>query len=267
MTIPRRRLLWRTVSCTAAGILLGACAVARPKDRSSPATSHPGHPPRPDRHGGSVRHSPTTATRARTPARTVEIGHGPRSAPRVALTFHGAGDPSTAEALLRAAEHVNVPLTVLAVGTWLSQNPTMADRIRHGGHELGNHTLHHLPMRTLDRSQAYDEISGCATVLRRLTGSAGMWFRASGTQHTTPLIRTAATRAGYRFCLSYDVDTLDYLDPGPAAVVRNGVDSAKPGSILSLHMGHPGTVRALPGLVAGLRARGLQPVTVTDLLR
>nr|WP_238345201.1 polysaccharide deacetylase family protein [Actinopolymorpha cephalotaxi] len=259
--------MWRAVSCTAAGVLLGACAAARPRDRSAPATSQPGQPRRTDDHGASVRQSPTTATRAGKPARVVEIGHAPRSAPRVALTFHGAGDPSTAEALLRVAEHVKAPLTVLAVGTWLSQNPTMADRIRRGGHELGNHTLHHLPMRTLDQSQAYDEISGCAAVLRRLTGSAGTWFRASGTQHTTPLIRTAAARAGYRVCLSYDVDTLDYLDPGPAAVVRNGVDSAKPGSILSLHMGHPGTVQALPALVAGLRAQGLQPVTVTELLR
>lgn len=185
----------------------------------------------------------------------------------MALTFHGAGDPTTAEALLRAAEHADTPVTVLAVGSWLSQNPGMASRIRHGGHELGNHTLNHLPMRQLDESRAYDEIAGCATVLRHLTGSAGRWFRASGTQYTTPLIRTAAARAGYRICLSYDVDTRDYLDPGAAAVVRNGVDFAKPGSILSLHLGHTGTVQALPALVAGLRARGLQPVTVTDLLR
>ncbi len=156
---------------------------------------------------------------------------------------------------------------MLAVGTWLTQNPAMAGRIRRGGHELGNHTLNHLPMRGLDPSQAYDEISGCASVLRHLTGSTGRWFRASGTQYTTPLIRAAAARAGYRSCLSYDVDTRDYLDPGASAVVRNGVEPARPGSILSLHMGHPGTVRALPALVAGLRARGLQPVTVTDLLR
>ena len=186
--------------------------------------------------------------------------------PRVALTFHGAGDPATAEALLRAAELAKVPVTVLAVGTWLAKNPTMAGRIAHAGHEIGNHTLHHLPMRQLDQSRTYDEIAGCATVLRQLTGSVGRWFRASGTQHTTQLIRTAAGRAGYRICLSYDVDTLDYLDPGAAAVIRNGVSRAQPGSILSLHMGHPGTVRALPGLVDGLRGRGLQPVTVTELL-
>jgi hypothetical protein len=35
---------------------------------------------------------------------------------------------------------------------------------------------------------------------------------------------------------------------------------------VSLHLGHPGTVVALPGLIADLRARGLSAVTVTDLL-
>ncbi|SDS76534.1 Peptidoglycan/xylan/chitin deacetylase, PgdA/CDA1 family [Actinopolymorpha singaporensis] len=257
------------MSGAAAGVLLCGCAAARTKDHSSPsaqATSHPA--PTHTDHGSVVQNAPTTAPPAGKPPRTVvEIGHGPRSLPRVALTFHGAGDPTTAEALLRAAEHAGTPVTVLAVGTWLAQNPGMAGRIRRGGHELGNHTLNHLPMRQLDESRAYDEIAGCAAVLHRLTGSTGRWFRASGTQYTTPLIRAAAARAGYRSCLSYDVDTRDYLDPGAATVIRNGVELARPGSILSLHLGHPGTVRALPALVGGLRARGLRPVTVTELLR
>ncbi|HZC26719.1 MAG TPA: hypothetical protein VE287_06830 [Actinopolymorphaceae bacterium] len=69
--------------------------------------------------------------------------------------------------------------------------------------------------------------------------------------------RAAAARAGYHTCLSYDVDTRDYLDPGQAAVVRNGVRNAQPGSILSLQMAHAGTVQALPRLLDGLRGKGL----------
>lgn len=157
-------------------------------------------------------------------------------------------------------------VTVLAVGSWLRQQPAMAARILHGGHELGNHTLHHYPMRTLGRAETFSEVRGCADVLRRLTGTGGRWFRASGTRHTTALIRWAAGRAGYGTCLSYDVDTLDYQDPGAAAVVRNGLRAVRPGSILSLHLGHRGTVEALPDLVRGLRAKGLTPVTVSDLL-
>jgi peptidoglycan/xylan/chitin deacetylase (PgdA/CDA1 family) len=41
---------------------------------------------------------------------------------------------------------------------------------------------------------------------------------------------------------------------------------ARPGSIVSLHFGHPGTVTALPAILRGLTSRGLRPVTLTSLL-
>ncbi len=42
--------------------------------------------------------------------------------------------------------------------------------------------------------------------------------------------------------------------------------SVQPGSIVSLHLGHPGTVTALPAILRGLAGRGLRPVTLTGLL-
>jgi hypothetical protein len=40
-----------------------------------------------------------------------------------------------------------------------------------------------------------------------------------------------------------------------------------PGSVVSLHLGHSGTLAALPGMLADLADRGLRPVTATTLLR
>jgi len=40
----------------------------------------------------------------------------------------------------------------------------------------------------------------------------------------------------------------------------------RPGSIVSLHLGHAGTVTALPAILHGLARRGLRPVTLTGLL-
>jgi len=155
---------------------------------------------------------------------------------------------------------------VLAVGTWLEQYPAMARRILRGGHDLGNHTWHHLDIAAMDASGAYAEIEGCALRLRALTGSAGRWFRPSQTQYATPLIERAARKAGYRTCVSYDVDSLDYTDPGPDAVVATVLGSVRRGSIISMHFGHAGTVTALPAIVHGLARRKLRPVTLTELL-
>jgi peptidoglycan/xylan/chitin deacetylase (PgdA/CDA1 family) len=184
----------------------------------------------------------------------------------VALTFHGQGSTAQVLALLAALEARAARGTVLAVGSWLATVPDLAARITSHGHELGNHTQNHIDIAHRDAETMYAEISHCATVLRNLTGSAGRWFRPSQTQHSTALIRLEAARAGYDTCLSYDVDSLDYTDPGATAVVRTTLKSVQKGSIVSLHCGHDGTIRALPDLLTGLQARGLRAVTVTDLL-
>ena len=192
--------------------------------------------------------------------------HGPRDRPQVALTFHGQGPLSIAEALLAEAERADARVSVLAVGTWLEQYPQIAQRVLGGGHDLGNHTMHHLDIAAMDAAGAYAEIAGCAQRLRVLTGSAGRWFRPSQTQYATPLIEREARKAGYQTCVSYDVDSLDYTDPGPDAVVATVLGSVRPGSIVSLHFGHSGTVTALPAILRGLASRALRPVTLTALL-
>ncbi|HXC80894.1 MAG TPA: polysaccharide deacetylase family protein [Trebonia sp.] len=176
------------------------------------------------------------------------------------------GPVPMADALLAEAERARARVTVLAVGTWLVQSPRIADRILRGGHDLGNHTMHHLDISAMDASGAYAEIEGCAQRLRALTGSIGRWFRPSQTQYATRLIEREARRAGYQTCVSYDVDSLDYTDPGPDAIVSTVLDLTRPGSIVSLHLGHSGTVTAMPAILRGLASRGLRPVTLTQLL-
>ena len=195
-----------------------------------------------------------------------QVTHGSRRRSQVALTFHGQGPVSMTDALLGEAERAGARVTVLAVGTWLEQYPQVADRILRGGHDLGNHTMHHLDIKAMDAAGAYAEIAGCAQQLRTLTGSAGRWFRPSQTQYSTPLIEREARKTGYQTCVSYDVDSLDYTDPGPDAVVSTVLGSTRPGSIVSLHLGHPGTVTALPAILRGLASRQLRPVTLTGLL-
>jgi peptidoglycan/xylan/chitin deacetylase (PgdA/CDA1 family) len=257
----REFLLLAGAAATAAG--LAGC--------TSPGPHSADEPP-----GGSAPASstatPTTAPASPSgsakPARRLgpQVAHGARDRPQVALTFHGQGPAPMAEALLAEAERAGARVSVLAVGTWLEQYPAIAPRILSGGHDLGNHTMHHLDIAAMDASAAYAEIAGCARRLRTLTGSPGRWFRPSQTQYATPLIEREARKAGYPTCVSYDVDSLDYTDPGPDAVVSTVLAKTRPGSIVSLHLGHSGTVTALPAILRGLAQRGLHPVTLTSLL-
>ncbi|WP_395363710.1 polysaccharide deacetylase family protein [Streptomyces sp. YH02] len=250
--IDRRGALRAGATAALAGALATACGTT-----SRPAAPAPRRPAP----------APVAAPAPRRlPGQPAEIAHGPRDRPRVALTFHGQGDPALARTLLGQAEKAGARVTVLAVGSWLDQHPDLARRVLDGGHDLGNHTQRHIDVNAMTETEALAEIEACATRLRRLTGSIGTWFRPSRTQHAAPAVLRAAHRAGYPHVLSYDVDSLDFTSPGADAVVRNVTGSVRAGSVVSLHFGYPDTAAALPLLLADLDRRGLRAVTTTELL-
>ncbi|ROQ82962.1 polysaccharide deacetylase family protein [Streptomyces sp. NBC_01260] len=250
-----------------AGAALAAALATGCGDRDTAGTSaktltHPA-PKKPAATVGTP--APAPAPR-RFPGQPVQIDHGPRDQPRVALTFHGQGDPAIARTVLAEAERARARVTVLAVGSWLDEHPEMARRILDGGHDLGNHTQRHIDISSMGEAQAYAEITGCAQRLSRLTGSIGTWFRPSRTQYATPLVQRLAVRAGYPHVLSYDVDSLDFTSPGAAAVTRKVAGEIRNGSVVSMHFGYADTVAALPLLLTELDRRGLRAVTTTELL-
>ena len=259
MTIERREfLLLAGAAVTGAGLAGCTSTQTGTHTSSAPASGSPSKSP-------AATPSPASPSSDTAMRLGPQVVHGSRHRSEVALTFHGQGPVSMADALLGEAERAGAQVTVLAVGTWLGQYPQIAERILRGGHDLGNHTMHHLDITAMDAPGAYAEIAGCARRLRALTGSIGRWFRPSQTRYATPLIEREARKAGYQTCVSYDVDSLDYTDPGPDAIVSTVLGSARPGSIVSLHLGHSGTVAALPAVLRGLASRGLRPVTLTGL--
>ncbi|WP_081633957.1 polysaccharide deacetylase family protein [Terracoccus sp. 273MFTsu3.1] len=212
--------------------------------------------------------APTPSTQAATVLATAgpDIRSGSSGRPEVALTFHGAGPASLTATVLEIARAKAARVTVFAVGQWLHANPALGRAVLAGGHDLGNHTWSHRPMRRLTPAEAHAEVSRGAAEVALVRGSAGLLFRPSGTPTSTAVIRAAARASGYARCISYDVDPQDYLDPGTTAVRERTLADVRAGSIVSLHLGHAGTVAALPGILTGLRALGLRAVTVSELL-
>ncbi|MCK1818095.1 polysaccharide deacetylase family protein [Streptomyces sp. XM83C] len=259
MTSTDRRAALRT----GAGLLAGAAVTAAcaPSGTGAPDSPGTGQPP-----AAPAADAPAAPGPRRFPGSPEQITHGPRTRARVALTFHGQGDPALARALLDTAERHGARLTVLAVGTWLDDHPEMARRVLDGGHDLGNHTQNHLDIGAMPEAEARAEITACADRLKRLTGSIGTWFRPSRAARASPLVARLAREAGYPHVLSYDVDSLDFTSPGADAVTRTVLAEVRPGSVVSLHCGYPDTVAALPAVLTALDRRGLRAVTTTELL-
>jgi peptidoglycan/xylan/chitin deacetylase (PgdA/CDA1 family) len=210
----------------------------------------------------------TTAAKSAGPAEWVVSG--PTSPDRVALTFHTDGDLGLADQLLATLKSRDVVMTSFIVGEWLAANPTYAKKISDAGHELANHTYTHPTFGSLSAAAMTDEITRSRDLLIRLTGQGGRFFRpsgtADGTQRPSATVLEVTATAGYAVALGFDVDPLDYNQPGADVVTQRTLDQVKAGSIISLHFDYPGTIAALPKILDGLAARQLTPVTVAQLL-
>jgi len=194
------------------------------------------------------------------------VRHGPSDRPVIAFTFHGSGDVVLLDELLAVAAAHRAPLTIFAVGQWLDANPGLARRILAAGHEVANHTYTHPALGRVVAERVGAEISLCRDALARNAGSPGRWFRPSGVEVPGATILEAAAAAGYGTVVGYDVDPHDYEDPGAHAVRTRTAAGTNPGAIVSLHTGHRGTVDAMAWMLRDAAAKGLRPVTVSDLL-
>ena len=238
---------------TTAGGDAGSSAVTSTTPGAAAATSNP-----------TSSTAPAPAGGAGAPA--VYVDHGDPNSDMVALTFHLSGAAGTVTDLLDLLQKRAVTVTAFAVGKWITANPVITKRVVSAGHELGNHTEHHLDMGRLTAQQLRDEIVECGQAITPFIGSIGRWFRPSATVVPGAAILKAAGEAGYPVSVGYDIDSVDNKDPGAAAIIANVKPKLHGGAIVSLHFGHRGTIEALPHILDELAARKLRPVTVGTLL-
>jgi peptidoglycan/xylan/chitin deacetylase (PgdA/CDA1 family) len=106
----------------------------------------------------------------------------------------------------------------------------------------------------------FEEIERCAAVLERQTGSIGKWFRPSQTDVPDAAILDQAGRVGYATSVGYDIDPLDYTDPGASLVESRVRARLHPGAIVSL----PPCTRAPPRR-SGRSSRRSEPTASSRL--
>ena len=193
-------------------------------------------------------------------------GDGTRA--QVALTFDDAPVPQTTEAVLATLAEKQVRGTFFAIGAQMAAQPQLAQRIVAAGHQLANHSWSH--PRFLLKSPAFiaREIDDTEAQIRAAGHRGKAYFRPPYGKKLLGL-PWALARRGITTVM-WDVDADRFRAQGAEAMAAQTVAAARPGSIILLHpfcAEECATDRAaLPLIIDGLRARGLEPVTVAELL-
>jgi peptidoglycan/xylan/chitin deacetylase (PgdA/CDA1 family) len=219
----------------------------------------------------------------------VRVGSGrvvwsvPTTLPMVAVTFDDGPDPRFTPRVLHALERAGVTATFNVMGHNVQTHAALLRRAVASGHEIGNHTWTHDDLALADPATVERQLVHGRAAISAVTSAPVTVFRPPRGELPGVALQTAV-RLGYdvvMWSLSRGVAGIGT----PQAVADHVVSTAQPGDILALHdgLGHATfkprsaearlltarrdvEIAALPAMLAGLRARGLRVVTVSELL-
>ena len=185
--------------------------------------------------------------------------------PVVAMTFDDGPHPRNTPVLLDMLRERGIRATFYVIGRNVERYPQLVIRMRDEGHEVGNHTWTH-PFLTKH---------GDARVIQELDRTTAAIYKATGKVPVTMRPPYGAMNARQRLMVHerrnmptilWSVDPQDWRKPGAAVVADRILSQTRPGGIVLSHDIHSPTINAMPRTLDGLKARGFQFVTVSEML-
>ncbi len=174
--------------------------------------------------------------------------------PIVYLTFDDGPDPGVTPFVLDQLAHYGMHATFFCIGKNVEAHPEVYARILSEGHRTGNHTHHHLNGWKTDDDTYLADISRAARLIdsdlfRPPYGRIGSG-QLRRLRHLSPVMRP----------VMWSVLSGDF-DPGisPARCIRNVLDHARPGSVITFHdseKAFPVLREALPVILEDFRRKG-----------
>ena len=200
------------------------------------------------------------------------IGWGPHGARHLFLTFDDGPNPAATEPILETLTVLDVPAAFFVVGEHVRRFPATARRVADAGHEVGNHTQHHVKLHRRGPGRIRAELERAHATIAATTGRAPRVFRAPH-GYRNPFVAPVVRRLGYTV-FGWSFGVWDSTRP-PAEEIRRRVRTRlAPGAIILLHDGdgydpagdRRPTAAALPGIVRDARDAGYAFRPLGDLV-
>jgi peptidoglycan/xylan/chitin deacetylase (PgdA/CDA1 family) len=179
----------------------------------------------------------------------------------VVLTFDDGPQVNTTRAILDALDEQCTKAIFFSLGKMAIGLPEIIRDVAHRGHTVGTHTWSHADMRKKSDQDAKDEIEkGISGVRRAVGGPISPFFRFPYLRDSQATLAHLASRNIAVF--STDVDSFDFKRQTPEQLVQaimKRLDKKGKG-ILLMHDIQPHTAKAMPSLLAALKAGGYKIV-------
>lgn len=189
--------------------------------------------------------------------------HGNPSLPMAALSFDDAPHPLFEPLLLDSLRRSGVKATFFCIGRNAAHYPYFVRDMVGAGHEIGNHTYHHVRLPPLSEGDVRDELELCNKVLRGITGQPVRYFRPPGGDYSKATLRIASS-LGLTTTFWTD-DPADFDNPGDAVLESRLTRKLQAGGIVLLHDNVLQSIQVLPAFLSVAKKRQIALTTVGKL--
>lgn len=201
-------------------------------------------------------------------AKTIKEVAVPTTEKVIALTFDDGPWPETTEQILATLKRENVKATFYMIGQPLKSFPEIGKKVLADGHAIANHTLHHW-YHKMSPLVAQREIEDTSKIIKEVLNVETEYFRPPGGMLNNGLVAYAQKHNQSVNMWSVDSGDSRPKRPTPEAMLKTILAQATPGGIVLMHDGggsHGNTAKAVPQIIAKLRAQGYKFVTIPELL-
>lgn len=213
---------------------------------------------------------PLTLAELRKKYRSTFLMQGDSKEKRVALTFDDGPDEKFTPLVLDELKKAGVKATFFVVGNRIEANPDIFQRIVNEGHAVANHSYSHPNFLKLSDEDFRNEINATDKLIQNYIGYRPSLMRPPYGGVTENQINWLASME--KKIVNWNVDSLDWKGLNADEVYANIMDTAKNGSIVLQHSAGgdgedlTGTVEALGRVIAKLKEKNMELVTVPDLI-
>ncbi len=189
---------------------------------------------------------------------------GTRETKKVAVTFDDGPTPAVTEQVLAALEKYNAKATFFMIGRRIKEFPSIAKKVLAAGHEPANHSYTHPTLGTLPKERVEQELQLTQQIMLESLGVTPRWFRPPyGSFKSSQMSIAHAQKLGV---VIWSVDPRDWSRPGVDVITDRILRGTSGGDIVLCHDLHAQTGQAAERIIGGLVERGLQPVTLSELI-
>jgi peptidoglycan/xylan/chitin deacetylase (PgdA/CDA1 family) len=204
------------------------------------------------------------------PGKGTLVFNGPANVNKVALTFDDGSCDACIGSVLATLERTGTPATLFPNGAyerfWDPHSTQIRKMVASGQLDLGNHTWSHNDVRTMSVATLKDELQRNEDWMRlNFGGSSFPIFRPPFGTYNDAVVRRAG-KWGWTTTVTWSAGSRDWEGIDANAIVAELDKSVEAGSIILLHTNYATTAAALPRIIASIKAKGLQPVTLHQLL-